>query len=67
MILDILARMMEFESMNQILQVFAEKIIGNLSQTHLYKNEEEQSIVVTHSLDSLNRLINTVSSCRLIA
>ena len=67
MILDTLAKMMEFDSISQVLEIFAEKIINNLTHSHLYRDEEEQNIVVSHSLDSLNRLINTVSSCRLIA
>lgn len=67
MILDVLAKLMQFESMNQILEIFSEKIINNLIHSHYFIDEEEKKIVVNHSLDSLNRLINTVSSCRLIA
>jgi hypothetical protein len=41
MILDTLAKMMEFDSISQVLEIFAEKIINNLTHSHLYRDEEE--------------------------
>ena len=58
---------MESDSMNEILQMFAEKIINNLTHSHLYVDPEESNVVVSASLDTLSRMVNTSTSCKLFS
>jgi hypothetical protein len=65
--LEFLAKLMEFESMNEILQMFAQKIFTNLSHSYHYTDPEEQDLVVNSSLETLTRLVNTSTSCKLFS
>jgi len=63
--LNIIANMMDIESISKILEIFAEKMFQNF--TNNQRNEEEQDIVMNASLECLNKYIQSSISCRLLS
>lgn len=64
-LLNVVANMMGIESINQVLDIFAQKMFQNFMSNQ--RNEEEQDIVTNASLECLNKYILSSVSCRLLS
>jgi len=64
-LLNMIANMMGIESINQVLDIFAEKMFQNFMSNQ--RNEEEQDIITNASLECLNKYILSSVSCRLLS